>query len=326
MSIRPRVALVAPVVLTAAVLLGAAPAPRSRLERSAPLPSGTRFVLDADEGSVVVRGSTRADVRVVVTSSAEDLESKVKVEIKEEAGQVRLVSRRKKTSGSSWFGLFGGRDNLSLRFEVELPARSPVSVDTAGGHLEASGLRAEASLDTSGGSIKVLDHQGRLQADTSGGHIRLERIRGDAEVHTSGGRIEARDVDGDLSAETSGGSIEIADVSGDLRAETSGGSIRIRGAGGRVHAETSGGSVDASFKAGNARGGVLDSSAGSVRVALDPAVDLSIDASSSGGSVRSELPLKGGTQSRSALKGTLGRGGNLLRVHTSAGSVEIGPL
>lgn len=310
--------------LAAALLLGAAPAPKSRLERTAPAPIGTRFVLDADGGSVVVRGAARSDVRVVVTSSAADLESKVKIEVKQEAGEVRVVSRRKKGSGSSWFGLFGG-DDLSLRFEVEVPQRAPVAIDTAGGHVEASALRAEASLDTSGGSIKVVDHQGHLKADTSGGHIRLERIRGDADVHTSGGRIEAREIDGDLAAETSGGSIEIADVTGDLRAETSGGSIRITGAGGRVHAETSGGSVEASFKPGNAHGGVLDSSAGSVRVSLDPAVDLSIDASSSGGSVRSEIPLKG-TQSRSAMKGTLGKGGNLLRVHTSAGSVEIGPL
>lgn len=312
------------VLAFAALPCAAAPAPKSRVEHTVPVPTGTRFVLDADEGSVIVRGSSRADARIVATSSTENLEEKVRIEIQKAGGEVRIVSRKKKTSGSSWFGFFGS-NSLSLRFEVEVPAATPVTIDTAGGSVKASALRADAHLETSGGSISATDHVGKLEADTSGGSIRLEKIRGDADVHTSGGRIEAREVDGKLVAVTSGGSILVEDVTGDLRSETSGGSIRISGAGGRVEAETSGGSVDASFKAGNDRGGVLESSAGSVRVSLDPAVDLSIDASSSGGSVRSALPLKG-TTTRSAFKGTLGKGGNMLRVHTSAGSVELGAL
>jgi DUF4097 and DUF4098 domain-containing protein YvlB len=311
-------------VLAALTLTGAAAAPVSRFERTLPLPSGARFVLDADAGSVVVRGTARADARVVASASVDDLHAKFKIEVKQGTGEVRVVSRKKKGSASSWFGLFG-TDASNLKFEIEVPQTTPVRIDTAGGSVQASALRADADLGSSGGSISASDHQGRLKADTSGGSIRLERVRGDAAVHTSGGQIQAREVDGKLDAETSGGSIEVHEVSGDLRASTSGGSIQIDGAGGRVDAETSGGGVQASFKRGNAQGGRLESSAGSVRVSLDPSVDLSIDASSSGGSVRTELPLKG-TTSRSAFKGTLGKGGNLLRVHTSAGSVELSAL
>ena len=318
---RPALALAA---LGWLALTGAAAPPKSRFERTIPVPSGARFVLDADSGSVVVRGTTRADARVVATSALDDLDAKFRIEIKEGPGEVRVVSRKKKGSASSWFGWFG-TDSSNLKFEIEVPQTTAVRVDTAGGSVHASALRADAELESSGGHIDVRDHTGQLKADTSGGYIRLERVRGDASVQTSGGHIEAREVDGKLAAQTSGGSIEIQEITGDLRAETSGGSIRIAGAGGRVDAETSGGGVQASFKKGNAQGGRLESSAGSVRVSLDPAVDLSIDASSSGGSVRSELPLKG-TTSRSAFKGTLGKGGNLLRVHTSAGTVELSAL
>jgi DUF4097 and DUF4098 domain-containing protein YvlB len=280
-------------------------------------------VLDADAGSVVVRGSARGDARVVATSSLEEIEGKYRIEVKQTSGEVRVVSR-KKARASSWFGWFG-TDSSNLKFEIEVPEATPVRIDTAGGSVHASALRADAVLESSGGSIAVIDHQGHLKADTSGGSIRLERVRGDADVHTSGGHIEAREVDGKLDAETSGGSIEVQDVTGDMRVETSGGSIRIDGAGGRVEAETSGGGVQATFKKGNAQGGRLESSAGSVRVSLDPLVNLTIDASSSGGSVRTQLPLQG-TTSRSAFKGTLGKGGNLLQVHTSAGSVELSGL
>jgi len=311
-------------VLGPFALAAAAPVAKSRIERTVALPSGARFVLDADAGSVVVRGTTRGDALVVATSAVEDLEAKFRIEVKEATGEVRVVSRKRKGTASSWFGLFGS-DTSNLRFEIEVPQATPVRIDTAGGSVKASALRADADLESSGGSISASDHQGRLKAETSGGSIRLERVRGDADVRTSGGSIEAREMDGKLSAVTSGGSIQIQEISGDLRAGTSGGSIHIDGAGGRVDAETSGGGVQASFKKGNAQGGRLESSAGSVRVRLDPAVDLSIDASSSGGSVRSELPLKG-TTSHSTFKGTLGKGGNLLQVHTSAGTVELSSL
>jgi len=306
------------------LLIGAAPAPMSQFERTIPLPAGARFVLDADAGSVVLRGTSRADASVRATSTVDDFDAKFRIEVKDGPGEVRLVSRKRRGSASSWFGLFGTNDS-NLKFEIEVPQATQVRIDTAGGSVRASGLRADADLESSGGSITASDHQGHLKADTSGGSIRLEGVRGDANVKTSGGHIEARQVEGKLAAETSGGSIDIQDVSGDLRAETSGGSIHIRGAGGRVDAETSGGGVEAAFTKGNAQGGHLESSAGSVRVSLDPAVDLSIDASSSGGSVRTELPLKG-TTSRSAFKGTLGKGGNLLQVHTSAGTVELSAL
>jgi hypothetical protein len=89
---RPTLALTALVPL---LLMGAAPAPKSRFERSVPLPSGTRFVLDADAGSVVVRGSARGDARVVATSSLEEIEEKYRIEVKQTSGEVRVVSRKK---------------------------------------------------------------------------------------------------------------------------------------------------------------------------------------------------------------------------------------
>jgi hypothetical protein len=79
-----------------------------------------------------------------------------------------------------------------------------------------------------------------------------------------------------------------------------------------------------SFAKGNSRGGKLESSGGGIRVRLDPDANLNIDASTSGGSVQSDIPVKVvGKLSRSSLKGSLGSGGELLYVHTSGGSVTI---
>ena len=113
-------------------------------------------------------------------------------------------------------------------------------------------------------------------------------------------------------------------VAGDAVLRTSGGSIKARNAGGRLMAKTSGGSIEASFAHGNSKGGDLDTSAGSVEVALDPGSNLSVEASTSAGRISTEFPLKvQGTIGSSSLRGTLGKGGEALRIHTSAGSIEL---
>src|SRR5439155_2350986 len=98
---------------------------------------------------------------------------------------------------------------------------------------------------------------------------------------TSAHGIDAPPLPGSLEARTSGGSVEFDEVKGDLLAHTSGGSIRIENAGGKVDAHTSGGSVEVGFAKGNARGGEVGTSGGGVRVALDPAVNLNLEASTS---------------------------------------------
>jgi len=82
--------------------------------------------------------------------------------------------------------------------------------------------------------------------------------------------------------------------------------------------------VEVTFAKGNAHGGKIESSGGGISVGVDPNVDLAIDASTSGGSVRTDIPVKiVGKVNGSSIKGTLGKGGETLYVHTSGGSVSI---
>ncbi len=156
----------------------------------------------------------------------------------------------------------------------------------------------------------------------------MRDVRGDVVASTSGGSIDITGVRGSLRATTSGGGIAIDTVSGELYASTSGGGVQVRGAGGRVAAHSSGGSVTVRFAAGNNRGGELSTSGGGVRTEVDPSVALTIDASSSGGGVDSELPITGqGPQepfrSSTSLRGDLNGGGAVLRLRSSGGGVRI---
>jgi DUF4097 and DUF4098 domain-containing protein YvlB len=132
---------------------------------------------------------------------------------------------------------------------------------------------------------------------------------------------------GILTARTSGGDIELRDITGDVTVRTSRGDTTLENARGRVEAHTSGGDVTVALARGNAKGGEIESSGGDIKVLVDPAASLTLDASTSSGEVMSDLPLKlRGETSRSRLHATLGSGGETLRVHTNGGSVHISAL
>lgn len=295
----------------------------TRIDKELKLEPGGKLILDADAGSVTIKGSSRAGARIVVTSKRDDLQDKYDFTFEEGPGTVTVTARKKGTL-SSWFTWSGAG---SPSFEIEVPTRTAVRIDTGGGHVEAAGLRGDAEIETAGGHIEISDLTGKLLASTSGGHITLSRIDGDSKVETSGGHIESKSLKGALHAQTSGGHINLGDVTGDINAHSSGGHIQITGAGGRVDADTSGGSVSVSFAPGNEKGGNLETSGGSVEVRVDGGANLNVDAETGGGSVRSSLPITGASRSsRSSLKGSLGKGGQALVIRTSAGSIEIGSI
>ncbi|HEV2423730.1 MAG TPA: DUF4097 family beta strand repeat-containing protein [Terriglobia bacterium] len=292
-----------------------------RSEKHLNLQPGGHFVLDSSEGDVKLTGKPEAGADVIITSRRDDLEQLFDIHFEESAGEVRVTVRRRHPLGFHW------HDNLNLHFIVTVPEDTSAEVKTGGGSVEVSRLKRETELYTSGGSIRAFDLGANLRAHTSGGSIELEDVRGTARVDTSGGDIRASQLDRSLEARTSGGSIDLRDIKGDLLAHTSGGSIRIDGAGGRVDAQTSGGSVDVRFARGNAHGGDVDTSGGGIRVALDRSVNINLDADASGGTVVTALPVtQSGTLSRSHVVGTVGSGGALLRVHSSAGSIHIDAL
>jgi DUF4097 and DUF4098 domain-containing protein YvlB len=291
----------------------------TRIEKTLKLAPGGEFRLETDMGKVTLSGSSDSDAHVLVTSRRKDLDDLLTFRWDESNGLVSVIARKKHKL--DWFSSGGN----NVQFEVRVPAQTRVTVDTSGGGINISGIQGPVVANTSGGGIGITDIVGDVDVDTSGGGIDLRNIKGRVTAETSGGGIDADNIEGSVKAESSGGSIELARVTGDIDADTSGGGIRIVEAGGRVKADTSGGGIEASFAKGNSLGGSLETSGGGIKVMLDPDSDLAIEASGTG--VKTDLPLAvRGEISRGSLSGTLNKGGNTLRLHTSGGSVRIQSL
>jgi DUF4097 and DUF4098 domain-containing protein YvlB len=273
----------------------------SRIEKNLDLPPRGQLILESEEGSVTVSGASRSGAHIVITSTKADLNSELDFNFSSSAGVAHVTARR--MHDSFW------SHNLSVHFEIEVPAETRTQIRTGGGSITLSGLRSAADVKTSGGPIEVTGLNGNLEARTSGGPIRLHEVTGDAHVATSGGPIDVDALDGSLQAHTSGGPIRIDRVSGYVEAKTSGGPIRV------------------TYSPGNRHGGVLETSGGPIELAIDPSANLNLDASTSGGSVTTDLPVRVvGTVTRSSMHGSIGAGGEELRLHTSGGSIHIRAL
>jgi DUF4097 and DUF4098 domain-containing protein YvlB len=364
-----------------------------RSEITAPVREGGRLVVRVDSGSVTIQpgASERLECEVTLRAYTRD-----EVAARRVFSNYELSVKPLENGGAYITGHGGSGGNhggsLSAEYEVKLPRRFNLDVQTQGGDLGIEdALQGEAKLttaggdiqtgnvvgplkvETAGGSISLGNVGSRVEARTAGGSMRVGDVKGDANLETSGGEIEVGQIGGALRAETAGGDvviggargqvvaqtaggqIEVGPASGGVRAETAGGSIRLQGPRGRVVAETAGGSIDllqveGAVKASTAAGRILsqwmggkngfgasqlETSMGDVFVYLPVDVTLTVDAAidaAAGHKIVSDFPIdiQGNKEEfcRTTIhgRGSLNGGGEVLRIRTVAGNIEIRKL
>jgi hypothetical protein len=228
----------------------------------------------------------------------------------------------------------------------------PVRIETAGGSINLTQIGKDLTARTAGGSIRVNDVKGDARLETSGGEIVTGAVAGTLRAETAGGDIVVGGATGQVVAQTAGGQIQIGPTGGSVRAETAGGSIRLHGARGSVVAETAGGSIDlleveSAVRASTAAGRILaefnctkktfgasrlETSMGDVFVYLPTNVPLTIDAAintAAGRQIHSDFPLEIRADKEELVPSTLrghgdlNGGGEVLKIRTVAGNIEI---
>jgi DUF4097 and DUF4098 domain-containing protein YvlB len=227
-----------------------------------------------------------------------------------------------------------------------------VRIETAGGSIALANIGGDLIARTAGGSIRVHDVKGDARLETSGGEIVTGAVTGTLRAETAGGDIVLGGASGQVVAQTAGGQIQIGPTGSSVRAETAGGSIRLQGARGLVVAETAGGSIDlleveSGVRASTAAGRILaefnctkktfsasrlETSMGDVYVYLPANVPLTIDASietAAGRQIQSDFPLNIEGDKEELVpstlhgRGALNGGGEILRIRSVAGNIEI---
>ena len=226
-------------------------------------------------------------------------------------------------------------------------------IDTSGGGIRIGEVGGTLVAETRGGGIDIEAGGINVLATTGGGGINVGEASGDVVVETSGGGIEVGPTNGSIKAETRGGGISIGKTRGPVVAEAAGGGIEVDGSGGPVVVETSGGGIDVENAGGyieaRTRGGGITAEL----AVADPDVDTHCTLETSGGNVTIHLPadlqatvdadlrisgfprrdyvitsdfpleIKGEGTSRVTASGTINGGGDLIRLRTTNGDIEI---
>lgn len=210
---------------------------------SAAVHDGGRLVVRTDVGSIAVKPGTsgRLNCQILLRAyRAGEEEAKRYFRAYElgvrtlDKGDVVLTGR---STGPS------EHNRLSVEYQINVPMRFNVDLETNGGDLSVGNLDGEFRGRTAGGDISSGDISGPVQVVTAGGEIKLGNIGQRVEAHTAGGDIRLRDVKGDAVLETSGGEIFSGVIDGSVSAQTAGGDIVMRGASGPVRVETAGGQI-----------------------------------------------------------------------------------
>lgn len=192
--------------------------------------------------------------------------------------------------------------NVSIRYDVVVPAETVLKSSTGSGSQTISGLKSP------------------LKATTGSGEIRVNSINGSVRLSTGSGGIEIADISGSVSAQTGSGEIKARNI-GTADMTTGSGEIEITGLRGGVHARTGSGSVHVQGEATS--GWQLHTASGDVRAQVGPNAKFDIDAGTSSGDIRVAQSMTTERRDRHHLRGKVNGGGNLIEIQTSSGDIEV---
>ncbi|MCK5127119.1 MAG: DUF4097 family beta strand repeat protein [candidate division Zixibacteria bacterium] len=267
---------------------------------------GSVEILTTDENKVYV--DVVLDSRTSKESRAEDMFEDFEIDFEIDGDNVNITAEYY-GNRNNIFNLFGSRKSLRVKYEIRVPAKYDIFIETSGGSIGVGDVEGKVRVKTSGGSLHFEDIKGPVKGRTSGGSIVLESCKGYADIKTSGGSIDIGHVEGEVEAHTSGGSISVDEVMGAIDASTSGGSIVAR---------------ITKQPQNDCR---LTTSGGSVNVYLTPDINVEIDARTSAGRVRSDFEetssKKRSSKRKSRLVTTIGNGGPEIYLRTSGGDIRI---
>jgi len=199
--------------------------------------------------------------------------------------------------------------NISVDYEITVPADTVVRSETGSGNQTADGLKAG------------------FQGHAGSGDIQLDNIGGEIRVETGSGNITGRSLAGPLTLQAGSGDIRIEEVgSGDVKAGTGSGNVEIRGVNGGARAETGSGNVDLEGKPAGSWYVQTSSGNAEVNVPQDAAFDLEVSTGS--GTINVDHPLTTTIQGRvespnKHISGKVRGGGPTITVHTGSGDVRI---
>ena len=318
--------------LTAALWLAtsiaALAATEEQLSKTFPVDPGGKVIVDVDFGEIDVAPHTASEVAVdvwrkVTRSKPRDEEACLRdcpVTFTQDGNTVTIRSHRKTKTHWTW----GGNNRTEGKYTLRVPAQCTAHLNTAGGGIFVKDLTGEVLAGTSGGGLRFTRIRGPLTGNTSGGGIDVSDCEGKIKVETSGGGISVSGGSGSLEGETSGGGVSVKNFAGPARVGTSGGGITLVNVLGALDGHTSGGPINVTLPSPFPGPVRLSTSGGGVIVHAPETAAFQLDAETSGGNVKCDLPITlRGKKEHSRMLGAVNDGETPVHLRSSGGGIHV---
>jgi DUF4097 and DUF4098 domain-containing protein YvlB len=215
------------------------------------------------------------------------------------------------------------RQNVSIDYDLVVPARTRLGSETGSGDLKAQGLQGSLKASTGSGNLTLSNITADVRAESGSGDMELTDVKGSMYVSTGSGNIRTSRVAGRFIGSTGSGDINLDQTSaGEVKVETGSGNVIAQGVDGALSVNTGSGDVEIAGKqAGDWR---MATGSGNVRVRFAGEPSFELDAETSSGSIDVDFPVTiQGRFQKHALHGRVRNGGNLVYVRTGSGDIEF---
>jgi Putative adhesin len=197
------------------------------------------------------------------------------------------------------------RRNISISYEVTLPANSNLRANTGSGNAQIDGISAPVKVSTGSGDVSLRNISGEVRANTGSGNVSGENIKANFHGETGSGDVRIHGTGtGDVFASTGSGNIEVQDMKGSLRARTGSGDVMANGV------ATS--AWDVQTGSGNVR----------MQLPGNAAFELNAETSSGSIDINREIMMSG-QLNKHHIRGKVNGGGTLLTLRTGSGDIQI---
>jgi hypothetical protein len=179
----------------------AGPVPSKDVEKTLPLSSGGRLVLDTYKGRVSITAWDReeASIHAVVTpdgscDSSAELVARTEVRIEGGGSEVRVESDYDALPKFtfSWHDDCGSRP--FVRYEIRVPRGASLRLKDYKSHVSVDGLAGEISIDSYKGTVRLAHVAGKLDLETYKGDVvaDLDQVGSGIRAETYKGEIDLR--------------------------------------------------------------------------------------------------------------------------------------
>jgi DUF4097 and DUF4098 domain-containing protein YvlB len=308
-------------------------------------PSGGIIITGAPSEKVSIEAAK--NIRAVDAEEAEEISALIEIDVKQNKNKIDIQTiyhRSEKRSRSFWDKLFGtGGDSFgSVDYTIAVPARCQLTIKTASGNIEVSGIKDKIFINGASGDIILRNIDGSSDIKSSSGEIKIEDIRGDINIAaTSGGIIlnsitgtmDIRTTSGDTKGSSLAGAVTLSQTSGKIDLTGLSGDVKIKSTSGDISIEQQSGAADIVSYSGRVmikteldskRDYFAETMSGSIEFLVPQTSSGTVKMETGSGELKADLPLAIRTFSRNRLIGDFGSEGPKISLSTSSGDITIG--